>query len=99
MQTADLNSIYNLLFAGSKLQLSFEDAQAAEYFRVRMAQFKARQEASLLSLGFLEESQILSFSFKKAKQSGGWIAEFVPRRQPPVFTILVLEDDKVQITS
>lgn len=94
MQSADINEIYNLLFAGKRLQLSFDSVKEAEYFRIRFATFKSRQESSLLSAGFMEEEDIPAFSFIRAdKQTNIWTLTFRPRRAPASYKILVLDDE------
>ena len=89
---ADFNEIYNLLFAGKKLQLEFQDAKAAEYFRVRFAQFKSRQENSLVDSGFLETEALSAFSFIRVKDSSIWTLSFTPKKIVATFKILVLDE-------
>jgi len=90
---ADLGEIYNQLFAGNKVQLHFNSAKEAEYFRIRLAQYKTKQETNLLSLGFLDASAVMALSFKYDKVSGNGIVAFVPKRAAPVFNIVVIADD------
>lgn len=60
----NLLEIYNLLFAGERLQLQFPDEDAAERFRLKMTQFKSRQEKMLASIDAILKTEIQSFSFK-----------------------------------
>jgi hypothetical protein len=85
---ADFNEIYNLLFAGKSIRLEFTTAKEAEYFRVRFATFKIRQEKALLDIGAVEPSDILSFSFTKEKNSSTYVAKLIARRPLTTFKIL-----------
>lgn len=67
MQSAD---IYAHLLAGKTLTLRFPNKLEAEKFRVTLSKFKARQEAALIKLGYLEQEdvQILSLKYVDAAE-------------------------------
>jgi hypothetical protein len=60
----DVSEIYSHLFAGKRLRLTFTSAEEAEKFRVRMAQYKAAQDRSMISVGMMSEEERQSLSFQ-----------------------------------
>jgi hypothetical protein len=60
----NLSDIHNALFAGKKLELEFETPEEAEAFRVRLAQYKARQDKQMQELGMQGEGERSRFSFQ-----------------------------------
>jgi hypothetical protein len=62
-RTENIEEIYNLLSAGKKIKLDFSSQKEADLFRVRIAQFKSRQEKMLVGLGVLETNDRQTFSF------------------------------------
>lgn len=59
--------IYNILFAGKKLRMEFDNAREAEIFRVKLAQYKGRQDKLMAGLGVIDDSarQVFSFSIQQ----------------------------------
>lgn len=56
--------IYNELLAGKKLGISFASVKEAEGFRIRMHQFKTREEASQIAVGLIAQEDVSKFVFK-----------------------------------
>lgn len=58
-----LAEIYNQLLAGETLKLKFYSTEEAVNFRIRLAQFKSRQEKEAVGIGFMMEEEVSSLSF------------------------------------
>lgn len=61
--------IYNYLFTGKSLELSFSDAALAENFRTRMHHYKTVQDKLMLGTGLIDETELQMFSFKVLRKS------------------------------
>lgn len=64
----NLREVYNQLFAGKKLRIAFSSEAEASNFRVRMHQFKNRQESQMIATGMLEKEEVQMFTFSKSEQ-------------------------------
>jgi hypothetical protein len=89
--------IYNLLLAGKKLVLKFDEAQLAENFRTRMAHHKAKQEKTLEGLGVAVEDERTQFSFKvqKPEEQSAEVVAFLQFASPsPLrrYPVVILEE-------
>lgn len=60
-----IQEIFDHLFAGKRLQLSFDNKNEYESFRVRLFQLKARQEQQMIDLGMMEPGDKMALSFAK----------------------------------
>lgn len=94
--------IYNLLFAGKTLQMTFISKVAAESFRVSLARFKIGYERTLEAVDLLEVKETLSFRVAKQEEPDlldgfvvTWLAtfKFVPRRELVKFSIVVVGEE------
>jgi hypothetical protein len=93
-QSMKLLGIYNALLAGKQVNTQFVDSQAAEAFRVKLHQFKASQEKTLLATGIMQESEIpvLSFSLSPAADRPNVDAyiKFKPREET-VYSVTIID--------
>lgn len=88
-----LKDIYALLFAGKKINIDFPSAMEAERFRVRMAQFKSAQDRAMVSLGMMETTDRLAFSFSYDPASGFAKLEFKEKHREKLYNIVILDDE------
>lgn len=58
-----LAEVYDQLFSGETLKLKFYSKEEAEYFRVKLAQFKSQQEKEAVNIGMMVDEEILKLSF------------------------------------
>lgn len=79
--SADAREAWEFLLVGKKLQLSFPSTQAAEKFRLALHTIKARSETQLLSIGFMNEDEVLSLCVDKVS-----VAAYTPDGEDPVYT-------------
>lgn len=56
--------VWEQLLEGKKIEISFVEAEVAEKFRVRLHQIKAGSQKHLISIGFMEESEVESLLFE-----------------------------------
>ena len=90
-----LQEIFDTLFAGKKLQLSFDSSAEFNNFRVRLFQLKARQEKQMVDLGMMEDGDKLALSFSKIQPDmlGGFRVEATlkAKAQKKEFKVVILE--------
>lgn len=85
--------IYNLLFAGKSIQLNFVNYEDAESFRIRLQQFKTRQDRAQVAIGMLSDTDKQKLSFRFDKTSCIAHIKFVDRPDPRQYTIKIIEND------
>lgn len=91
--SSSLKDIYGYLLAGKRINIDFPDEAEAEKFRVRMAQFKRVQERAMTSLGMMEESDRLAFSFSYDSKTGFAALEFKEKKKEKLYNIVIIEDE------
>lgn len=84
--------LYNLLLAGKKLQLHFRSVQDAAIFRIRLAQYKSRQEKEMLGLGMMEETERSMTVFRYDADTGIATIIFQQRPDPRQFSFKILDE-------
>ncbi len=78
----NLQIIYEALFVGKKVGITFADKKEVEAFRVKISKYKTAQDKSLIELGVIEEKDVQSISiFKEVLTVGIYITvSLSPRR-------------------
>lgn len=64
----NIHEIYNSLLAGKVLKIGFDTSEEAETFRVKLAQFKGKQDKLLLDVGILSVSERQKLTFNLQAQ-------------------------------
>lgn len=59
----DIHQIWNLLFAGKKLEIPFHSTKDAEYLRIQLHRLKRAEESTLLAAEFITLGDVKSLSF------------------------------------
>lgn len=62
----NVHEIYDFLLGGKTLEVDFSTAEEAEAFRIRIAQFKTRQDKKFVELGLLtkDDRQVFATSIQ-----------------------------------
>lgn len=89
---ASVPDLYNILIAGSKIEIPFSSQDEAETFRVSLAQFKMRQDKVMIDIGMMSEEEKLKFSFKYDKEKKAATLKFAAK-QSRRFTFKIVEDN------
>ena len=79
----NIHQIYSSLLSGNTLQIPFSSAESAELFRVKLAQYKLRQDKVMIEVGFISKEERQRFSFSTQLQLPPW---------PPIIATLVFKD-------
>lgn len=90
----DIPEIYNELMAGKKLTLQFQTVAEAARFRIRMHQYKLRQDKQLIGVGLLEdddERQKFSFQFNTVTLVA--VIKFTDRAPRKQYDVKILDED------
>lgn len=91
----DVHEIYGLLFAGKKLEMSFDSTEEMFAFKVRLHQVKAIQEKPMLELGMMQDSEIQRVTFSNIASIPGaldYMVSLTPRPPKKQYAVKVVED-------
>ena len=87
-----IGSIYNQLLLGDRIRMRFNDSLEAEQFRVRMAQWKSRQDKAMMSIGGMEQEDRMVFVFKYDKATCTAVLKFDERRDVKQYEFEIVAD-------
>lgn len=93
-----IRDIYNALFAGAKLQMSFRDAAELIRFKTRLHQMKKSQEDPAVKIGMMDEKEIQMLCFAPM-QDGSYRIFLQGRRDVKKYSVKILEDDNSNVTN
>jgi len=88
-----LVDIYNLLFAGKNLQLNFPTKNEAENFRIRLHQYKTRQDRAQVAIGMIAEAELQRLVFRYEEGTGIARMKFEDKPDPRQYVIKVIDDE------
>jgi hypothetical protein len=90
----NLHEIYNTLFIGKKLRLSFSSKKEAETFRTALHRYKRDQELALAAADLLNAEDLKSLSFKYSPEGEAVTAviAFSSPKAEKTYTILAVEE-------
>lgn len=87
-----LLDIYNVLFAGKRISISFASSEDAESFRLRLHQYKKRTEDTFISLGMIDEKEVKRFSFRYDVEQQIATMAFVDKPDERQYVMTILEE-------
>lgn len=61
----DAREIWDLIFAGKKIEICFQTKNQLENLRVRIHQIKAKSEKESVAIGFMDKDDVQSLIFEK----------------------------------
>lgn len=64
-EVLDAREIWDLIFAGKKVEVCFQTKNQLENLRVRIHQIKAKSEKESVAIGFMDKDDVQSLIFEK----------------------------------
>jgi hypothetical protein len=89
LQQGSMLAIYQHLAAGNSIQMLFADGLVAESFRTSFHVFKRRQDETLLAVGFINEAEVETFSFKYNEANKEAYLSF-KKKEPPQYSFFII---------
>lgn len=99
----NMGELYNLLFAGKTLKLSFPSLSSAETFRTKLYRYKANQDMLMLAGEIIETKQKLSFLLQEniedidlfTLETPAEATIFIRNRIPPkTYKFMIIEESE-----
>lgn len=90
----NIQEIYNLLFAGKKLELTFPNEIEINAFKVRLHQVKLANEKPSVEVGLMKEEDRQQLNCKVYDENGVWhvqlfLSDKAPKKE---YTVTILDE-------
>jgi hypothetical protein len=89
----DVHDIWEHLYLGKKVKITFPDAKTRVNFRTHLHKVKAKSEEQYIALGFMQASESLSINFSREHEPEETytIQLSTRRREAMKYTVTILE--------